>query len=146
MQLASFYCALNNNGEQITPHFLIRYLQADDDEQYSSNEIIKNKQAVETMKNMLRTVVTDGTGKAANIEGYGVSGKTGTGQIADSQGKYLESTYYISFCGMLTQASVPLVCYCGIDKQKGSEAGCGDMFKTIMQSAIERLRVIPKGE
>lgn len=113
MQLSKFYSALANNGYEETPHFLMRYLQAEKDEEYEEYEIIKNKEAVAVVDDILRSVVINGTGQLANIPGYGVAGKTGTGEIADNNGKYISGAYYASFVGFLSQASVPMLCFVG---------------------------------
>ena len=49
------------------------------------------------MVDMMRAVVTDGTGRKANIPGYGVMGKTGTAEKPSAQGGYDQTRLVTSF-------------------------------------------------
>lgn len=144
MQMVRFYGALANNGIEVTPHFLMRYLQSEKDVDYPYQDVIDNKQALPVTVDVLRSVVNEGTGTLAKIDGYGVAGKTGTGEIADSNGKYLSGIYYNSFIGFLSQASQPLTCYVG-SEHVPSEASMTPLFKDIMKFAIDRFKISPKG-
>src|SRR5262249_16330212 len=49
------------------------------------------------MRDLLRYVVTDGTGKKADIPGYDVGGKTGSAQVPGPNGRYLAHALRTSF-------------------------------------------------
>ena len=68
------------------------------------------------MRSMLRSVVTDGTGAAADIEGYEVCGKTSTAEIASEEGGYKKEVYNIGFCGFIDNSSSNLVCFVGANE------------------------------
>ncbi|MDO5329424.1 MAG: penicillin-binding protein 2 [Coriobacteriia bacterium] len=144
MQMTRFYSALANNGYEVTPHFLMRYLQTSNDVEYESKDVIENKNSIPITVDLLKSVVDNGTGEYARIDGYGVAGKTGTGEIADSNGKYLSGIYYNSFIGFLSQATQPLICYVG-GQHVPSEIAMTPLFKDIMKFAIERFKISPKG-
>ena len=61
---------------------------------------------------MLRSVVTDGTGAAADIEGYEVCGKTSTAEIASEEGGYKKEVYNIGFCGFVGQLVKQFSLFC----------------------------------
>ena len=69
LQITRFYGALVNDGVEVTPHFLINLPQTGETPTYATEDVIANKSAIPTMVDMLKTVVTDGTGKPAQIEG-----------------------------------------------------------------------------
>jgi cell division protein FtsI (penicillin-binding protein 3) len=91
---------------------------------------------------MLRGVVTSGTGKTANIDGYEVVGKTSTAEIAEN-GVYLSGIYNLAFTGFIDNSSSDLVCFVGAN-EVGSEANVCSIFKEIMQSAIEQYNIVPE--
>ena len=75
LQLAKGYAIISNGGYEITPT-LIRD---------NSNEKIKkvkvlNNEVSKKMNSMMRKVVSEGTAKLVNVEGYQVGGKTGTAE------------------------------------------------------------------
>lgn len=75
IQLAKAFSAIANGGELITPHVLKT------NEGLETKRVISQKTASE-LTAMLVSVVKNGFGKAAGIDGYFIAGKTGTAQIA----------------------------------------------------------------
>ena len=119
-QITRFYGALVNDGVEVTPHFLINLPQTGETPTYATEDVIANKSAIPTMVDMLKTVVTDGTGKPAQIEGFSVAGKTSTAEVAEG-GKYKEDVYNLCFTGFLADSSSQLVLFCG--RQRGPRDG-----------------------
>lgn len=140
MEIVRFYAALANGGTNQTPHFLLDVPTETEDRTYETTEIIENKDALHEVVNMLEAVVIEGTGTAAQIEGYRVAGKTGTAQIASSSGGYQSGTYNISFVGFLPDASLNLVCYVGGSEVPG-ERQTVPAFRDIMEYAIDRYNI-----
>lgn len=101
IQVLKAYSVFNNNGYMVTPK-IVSHLEYENEKYKAYNEeseqIISSKTANE-MKRMLIKTVTDGTGRAAKIDGLEVGGKTGTAQIARG-GKYLKK-YISSFFGFV---------------------------------------------
>ena len=58
-------------------------------------EQIISKETSEKVLSMMESVVSEGTGKNARVEGYQVGGKTGTSEDGVNTGKYVTS-----FCGV----------------------------------------------
>ncbi|HWC63944.1 MAG TPA: penicillin-binding protein 2, partial [Rhizomicrobium sp.] len=65
-----------NGGRRIAPTFLKQEPGADN----RAEQVIKPETS-EKMRDLLRYVVTDGTGKKADVPGYDVGGKTGSAQV-----------------------------------------------------------------
>ena len=142
LQMARFYGALVNNGVACTPHFLISKPQTGETLQYDTEQIVENTAAIDPMISMLETVVEEGTGTGAAIDGYRVAGKTGTAEYVDEDtGVYAKSSYNLSFVGVLPDASTPLVCFVGVNEVP-YERNTTEVFKDIMTEAISRYRVV----
>ena len=71
-----------NGGRRITPTFLKTATRDRRGEQ-----VIKPETSAQ-MRDLLRYVVTNGTGKKADIPGYDVGGKTGSAQVPGPHGRY----------------------------------------------------------
>lgn len=69
------------------------------------------------MRDALETVVTDGGGKNAYIEGYRIGGKTGTAQKAVN-GSYVGGGYILSFVGIAPIDDPKIVLYVALDNPK----------------------------
>lgn len=142
LQLVRFYGAIVNDGVETTPHFLISKPQTGEVPAYDTEDVIENKSAIPTITDMLKTVVTDGTGKNAQIDGYEVAGKTSTAQIADS-GVYKQGVYNLCFEGFLPNSSSQLVCFVGLNEVP-SQGNVANVFKDIMSFAIDRFKIQPE--
>ncbi len=93
---------------------------------------------------MLRTVVADGTGTAAAIDGFTVAGKTSTAEIAD-QGVYKKGIYNLCFTGYLDNSSSSLVCFVGANEVEGMRQTT-KIFNDIMTTAIDQYNITPNEE
>ena len=82
---------------------------------------IRNVISKSTSKEVAKTlesVVTNGTGRNAYIDGYRVGGKTGTAQKVEN-GRYLQGNYIVSFIGFLPANKPEIIVYVAIDNPKG---------------------------
>ena len=96
MQMAVTVSSLINGGKRITPHFGVRVYRADGEKiktfSYGDGKRILSQETSETMQAVLETVVSEGGGKNAQIEGYRIGGKTATSQtLPRSANKYVSS-------------------------------------------------------
>ena len=97
MQMATTVCSLVNGGKRITPHFGIAVYDAESGEKeetisYGKRKQILSKETSEKMRKILETVVSEGGGKKAQIEGYRIGGKTATSQtLPRSANRYIGS-------------------------------------------------------
>lgn len=97
IQMAATVGSLVNGGKRITPHFAVsvqdsesgKVLKTFSNEQ---GERIISEKTSETMQDILESVVSEGSGKNAYIEGYSIGGKTATSQtLPRSANKYISS-------------------------------------------------------
>ena len=97
MQMATTVCSLINGGKRITPHFGVAVYDAESGEKeetisYGKRKRILSKETSEKMRKILETVVSEGGGKKAQIEGYRIGGKTATSQtLPRSANRYIGS-------------------------------------------------------
>ena len=141
LQLVHFYGMLRNDGVAVKPHFLINKPQTDEDVKPKLTKVVTDKEALNDTINMLESVVTDGTGAQAAIDGITVSGKTGTGEYADPNGKgYVEGIWNLDFVGFLPHSNSSLVGYVGVTKVYG-ENSVAPLFGDVMGFAADRYRV-----
>ncbi len=66
------------------------------------------------VRDALESVVAQGTGGAAYVEGYRVAGKTGTAQVVEN-GRYAKNHFIVSFIGMAPANDPKLIAYVAID-------------------------------
>ena len=81
-----------NGGRKITPTFLRQAPGTDN----RGEQLIKPETSAQ-MRDLLRYVVTNGTGRKADIAGYDVGGKTGSAQVAGPGGHYIPHALRTSF-------------------------------------------------
>ena len=94
----SFTAALStvvNGGRRITPTFVRQDAGAD----RRGEQVIKPGTS-DTMRELLRYVVTDGTGRNADAIGYDVGGKTGTAEMPGPRGGYIRNALRTSFAAV----------------------------------------------
>ena len=77
-----------------------------------------SKETSEEVRLALESVVTNGTGRNAFIDGYRVGGKTGTAQKVDN-GVYMSGNYIVSFIGFMPSNDPKIIVYVAIDNPKG---------------------------
>ena len=86
------------------------------------------------MKDYMRGVVTNGTGKTAAVKGYDVGGKTGTAEkLPRRNGKYL-----VSFIGYAPQKNPQVVVYVVINEPNVSDQANSGLATQLLSRYYER--------
>ena len=119
LQLVSGVPALVNGGEMHPPTLLAHA----DDEPVASTRVVK-RQTSEQLRQMMRLVVSDGTGNTADVPGYEVAGKTGSAEKSGGGGyrkKALLSSFIATFPGNDPRYVVLVM----IDEPKGTKETYG---------------------
>ena len=130
------------NGGTLYKSYIVKSIN----EPETNTEVIKtNKQKIKrvisknTSKQVamaLESVVTNGTGRNAFIDGYRVGGKTGTAQKV-KDGKYMSGNYILSFIGFLPADNPKVVVYVAIDNPKGVVQYGGTVAAPIAKAILE---------
>lgn len=103
-----------------------------------------SKETSSEVRRALESVVTNGSGRSAYIEGYRVGGKTGTAQKV-KDGAYMVGNYILSFIGFLPADDPQVVVYVAINNPKRVVQYGGvvaaPIAKTILTDAIDALGI-----
>jgi penicillin-binding protein 2B len=149
--------AIANDGKMMKPYVIEKVVNpeskeavVDHEPEPASEKPPISEETAKQVRDILATVVTDGTGTRYQIEGYSIAGKTGTAQVPGENGKYKKgwSDYIYSFLGMAPKDDPKLVVYVAVDQPKlefpePGSAPTSELFKTIMKSSLQYLSIEP---
>ena len=142
LQLLRAASALVNGGQLITPHFAKAVVDGEKEEaiSYERGEQVISRETSETMKTILESVVSQGTGSKAYIPGYRIGGKTATSEkLPRRSGKYIAS--FMSFAPAENPQVMALVL---IDEPKGVYYGgtvAGPVMQELLQNTLPYLGI-----
>jgi len=149
IQLLTAFSAICNGGKLMKPH-IVKEIRDQNGEIIEVKEptVVRQVISAETSKNILKaleTVVSQGTGKTAYIEGFRVGGKTGTAQKIIPGGGYSTTDYIPSFMGVAPSNDPRIVCLVVADSPKGGvhtgSAVCAPTFKNVVEDTLSYLQV-----
>ncbi|EKF23381.1 penicillin binding transpeptidase domain protein [Mycolicibacterium hassiacum DSM 44199] len=146
LQLAGMYQAIANDGLRIPPRIVKATIAPDGtrtEEPRPEGIRVVSPETARTVRHMFRSTVQrdprgvqQGTAPQAAIEGYQVSGKTGTAQqINPACGCYYDNVYWISFAGMVPADNPRYVIAVMADNpQRTSDGQPGSTFAPLFQT------------
>lgn len=138
IQLATTVSSLINGGTRVTPHLGVNILSENGTKverlTYETTEGIVSKETSETIGYILESVVSQGSGKNAYIEGYTVGGKTATSQtLPRSANRYISS-----FIGFAPAENPQVLGLCIIHDPQGIYYG-GTIAAPVIQNIFENV-------
>ena len=138
VQLATTVSSLINGGRRITPHFGVAVLNPDGTEgkklEFPVKEGIVSEETSKKVRGILETVVSQGSGKNAKIEGYSIGGKTATSQtLPRSANRYISS-----FLGFAPAENPQVLGLCIIHNPQGIYYG-GTIAAPVIRSIFENI-------
>ena len=138
VQLATTVSSLINGGNRITPHFGVAVQSADGTQvkelEYPVETGIVSSETSETVRKILETVVSEGSGKNAAIEGYSIGGKTATSQtLPRSANRYISS-----FLGFAPAEEPKVLALCIIHDPQGVYYG-GTIAAPVVRSIFDNV-------
>jgi stage V sporulation protein D (sporulation-specific penicillin-binding protein) len=101
-----------------------------------AKENVISEETSKQIRTALESVVAQGSGGKAFVDGYRVGGKTGTAQKA-KDGKYLENNHIVSFMGVAPADDPQIVVYLALDNPKGTIQFGGVVAAPIAGNIIE---------
>ena len=146
IQLLRAAAAVVNGGRLITPHFAVKTIDDDGFTQkvfeWPDGGRAISEETSEKMRAILESVVAEGTGNKAQVDGYRIGGKTATSQkLPRGSGKYIAS--FMSFAPADKPTVMALVL---IDEPQGVYYGgtvAGPVMKDLLSNILPYLN-IPK--
>ena len=144
VQMIAAYGAIANRGVLIEPHLVDRVGNGER-VQPVRRRVVSTKTA-EEVRHMLREVVEEGSGTAAQVPGYRIAGKTGTAAKPDGAGGYSTSAYVASFVGFVPAKHPRLVILVTVDEPRGAIWGgvvAAPAFAEIAKFALQYLEIPP---
>lgn len=148
-QVAAVSAAING-GTLYQPYVVKELVNPETEEVVMRKNPVAKRKVIseETSKELryaLESVVAQGTGKNAFVDGYRVGGKTGTAQKAQG-GRYLENNHIVSFIGFAPSDDPQIVVYVAVDNPKGTVQFGGTVAAPIVGNIIEdSMRVLKVG-
>ena len=148
IQLATMVSAVVNGGTRVTPHLGLRVLNEDGEIvktfSYEEEQILSDKTSKE-MRRLLESVVSQGTGKNAYIEGYEIGGKTATSQTLPRSAK----KYISSFVGFAPAEHPQVLAMVVVYDPKGIYYGgtvAAPVIRTVFENILPYLGIEKVGE
>ena len=117
LTFAAAAAAVVNGGTLIHPTFLMH-------PEPQQGERVISEETSRTMRQLLRLVVTAGTGTKADVPGYDVGGKTGTAEKAEN-GSYAHHQLISSFCGVFPIDDPQFLVFLMLDEPHGNRESGG---------------------
>ena len=149
LQLVNAFSAIANGGKLMWPHLVKEIINFDGTEVATKPKVIGSpitEKTSQQLKSMLVDVVDKGFDKA-RISGYDVAGKTGTAQIPDGKGHYLDNNQFVhDFVGFAPAYSPRFVILIKMDKPKGitfASDSLSPMFGDIARFLIRYFNLPP---
>ncbi|MBN2725225.1 MAG: transpeptidase family protein [Deltaproteobacteria bacterium] len=172
-QLVQAYSVFANEGRIVRPH-IVRYVVDDNSEIVSCNSpvscgnppklrrVVSSKSSVKEVVEMMKAVVTGGTGQKADLRkwGYSAAGKTGTAEKVEKGLAYSQNHNRVTFVGLVPADNPRVVIAVMYDDPEGDpetarpddakselrkDAGyvAAPIFAKIARSVMYRLGVAP---
>lgn len=142
LQLVRTFAVVANGGYLVKPHLVTNICS----QGFCESVPVKDRKKVipasvaDRVKDILISVVSEGTGKRAQVKGRKIGGKTGTAQKYDPEiKKYSPSKYRATFVGFIADLDPPLVIGVTVDEPRRSHFGgvvAAPVFRNIAQKVI----------
>jgi stage V sporulation protein D (sporulation-specific penicillin-binding protein) len=155
IEMASAFSSLINGGSYYEPHVVTKITDSDGNT-ISKVEPTIVKQTVSQatssiLKRYLKSVVDEGSGKTAKVDGYSMGGKTGTAQKYDDEThKRKTGAYLVSFMGFVPYDDPQLVIYCVVDEpnvdDEAHSSYAQNIVREILKEVLPYMNIYPDEE
>ncbi|WP_232204443.1 peptidoglycan D,D-transpeptidase FtsI family protein [Olsenella profusa] len=141
-QMVKAVGSIANDGVLETPHFLLS--KGGEQASWPSPGASVSPSTASQVTDMMRTVVKEGTAEKAQVRGYDIAGKTGTGEQASESGGYEANKYVSSLIGFAPAGDAQVLVYVGLNGTPYlATNSAAPLFSTIMGEALSELQIPP---
>lgn len=141
IQLMTTVSSLINGGNRVTPHIGKEIQNTDGTTkevlEFGTKTGICSEETSETLRMLLESVVSEGSGKNAAVEGYAIGGKTATSQTIPRS----DNVYIASFLGFYPADDPQIMVFVKINNPKGGAYYGGTIAAPVASQIFEQ--VIP---
>jgi len=152
LQLATGFCSLINGGDYYEPH-LVKAIQDENGNVIQTIDPVLEKKTIsketsDKLKSYMYSVVQNGSGRYAQVEGYDIGGKTGTAEKLPRG----ENKNVVSFIGYAPAYNPQVLCYVVVDtphlpgEQQAHSTFASEIFSKIMAEVLPYKNVFPAGD
>ena len=153
LQIVAAFGALANGGKLMRPYVVEEIIHADGTRERTKPQEVGqpiDSRTSRLISGMLVAVVEEGHGKRAGVPGYWVGGKTGTAQVAKSNGPGYETDVTIgSFAGFAPISDPRFVMLVKIDHPRDvqwAESSAAPLFGQMAKFLLTYMQVPPERE
>jgi membrane peptidoglycan carboxypeptidase len=150
LQLLTAVSSIANEGYLVKPHIVQQVgtgaIQKVSFEPEQNRRRVLSTATTELVKEMLTGVITAGTGREAQLEGFSAAGKTGTAQKIEANGRYSHSKFISSFVGFAPLENPAIAIVVTVDEPHGQYYGgqvAGPVFRNIAEKTLRYLSIPP---
>lgn len=150
IQIMQAYSAFANGGKMVRPRIIDEIIDSNDKAKKidvaEPTQVISPENAAK-MTAMLVSVVENGHGKNAKVDGFQVAGKTGTAQIPKAGGGYEEGANIGSFAGFAPANDPRFVMLVKFDRPKNvqwAESSAAPIFGEMADWLLNSYMKVPK--
>lgn len=141
MQNVKALTSIANDGILLEPYIVDKVVDSNGNIvlENSRTELgrVASKDTTDKIKDLMQTVVTEGTGGGYNMPEYGLIAKTGTAQIASENGKgYLSGAYDVirGFAGMYPKDDPQIIIYANAKRPRNGANALVYVVKNIVEN------------
>lgn len=151
LQMVQAAGAIANGGVMMKPHIIDRVVHANGHQEKVESEIVSQPitaEAASTVATMMTGVIDKSLTRSAYVDGYYMSGKTGTAQIPNGHGGYDENRHKSSFIGFGPLKDPQFVILVKLDEPQTqwAEGAVSPVFGKLAKYLVNYLEIPPDRE
>lgn len=145
--------SIANDGILLEPYIVDKVVDSSGNiiEKNSKTELgrVASKDTTDKIKDLMEAVVLEGTGTNYNMPGYGLIAKTGTAQIASTNGKgYLTGPYDVirGFAGMFPKDDPKIIIYANVTRPRQYANALSYVVKNVIENISKYYNIYDETE